>query len=117
MRQCCVLGRAGHVEAPSGLIVPTCTQGKMVQVVCRGRPVTAQDVSCSRLVRRFFDSIIFEPIGVLHSTPPHDDKEGGQRARAMTSPKLESPTRARGVLYVALACRSRPFYATAAILL
>eukprot|EP00904_Undaria_pinnatifida_P009456 jgi/Undpi1/5640/HiC_scaffold_2.g00915.m1 len=49
-RQCCVLGRAGHVEIPTGLIVPTCTQGKMVQVVCRGRPVTATDVSCSRLV-------------------------------------------------------------------
>lgn len=51
LSRCCALGRVQLVDAPSGLIVPTGSQGKMVQVVCRGRPVTPADVSCARLVR------------------------------------------------------------------
>ncbi|CAM9921821.1 unnamed protein product [Ectocarpus fasciculatus] len=50
LSRCCALGRVQLVDAPSGFIVPTSSQGKMVQVVCRGRPVTATDVSCARLV-------------------------------------------------------------------
>lgn len=49
--QCCVLGRAGAVELPYGLIVPaSSSQGKTVQVVCRGRPVNGTDVSCIKMV-------------------------------------------------------------------
>ncbi|CAM9557777.1 unnamed protein product, partial [Scytosiphon promiscuus] len=51
LSKCCVLGPLHLVDAPTGLIVPTSgSQGKMVQVVCKGRPVTTADVSCSRLV-------------------------------------------------------------------
>ncbi|CAM9646845.1 unnamed protein product, partial [Ectocarpus sp. 12 AP-2014] len=50
LSRCCALGRVQLVDAPSGLIVPTGSQGKMVQVVCRGRPITPADMSCARLV-------------------------------------------------------------------
>ncbi|CAM9815958.1 unnamed protein product, partial [Hapterophycus canaliculatus] len=51
LSKCSVLGRTHLVDPPTGLIVPTGgSHGKMVQVVCRGRPVTIADVSCSRLV-------------------------------------------------------------------
>lgn len=36
---------------PMGLIAPSSSQGKMVHVVCRGRPVISADVKSVRLVR------------------------------------------------------------------
>ncbi|CAN0166225.1 unnamed protein product [Ascophyllum nodosum] len=48
--KCSVLGRSGAIEIPTGLIVPSNSEGKVVQVACRGRPITSADVSSIRLV-------------------------------------------------------------------